>query len=183
MLNIKPKRINSYMSDDLNNIEDEIDELASQALVDELMANPPNSKPKVEIVLSQPKPMSEDSQIEKHINDNVQTTTDIVTQVMTQYAKDIGDDPDRLSAFASIVKANNDTLKILNAQIIRGRDNQTKIEVAKIKQQGEIIKDVMNGDSDGKSVTASRDDVFKEIFKEVEEAEIIDENGEDYSED
>jgi len=171
------------MSDDLNNIEDEIDELASQALVDELMANPPNSAPKAEIVISPPKPMSEDSQIEKHINDNVQTTTNIVNQVMAQFAQDVGDDPDRLTAFANVVKANNDTLKILNAQIIRNRDNQTKIEVTKIKQQGEIIKDVMNADGENKSVVASRDDIFKEIFKEVEDAEVIDENSEDYSED
>jgi hypothetical protein len=169
------------MSDDTKKIEDEIDALANEAFVNELMANPPNQTPSAEIVVSQPKQLASDAQIEEFVNDGVQITNEIVAQVMKTFAQDVGDDPEKLTAFSNIVKANNDTLKILNAQIIRDRDNKTKIEIAKIKEKGDIIKDVLSGKSEDKSIVSTRDEIFKELLKEAEDVEII-EDDEEYVE-
>jgi len=147
---------------DTNDQQDLINELA-----EELLENPPNGSRQYEIEVSENKPLSQDNQIEKFVNDSIQQTDSILQQVLLQYARDVGDDPERIAALSQLVKSKSDSIKILADQLNKARDNETKIELQKLKQQGETIREIINGE-DGKSVVSTRDEIFKEVLKEAE---------------
>lgn len=156
-----------------DNKEDEFDDLAS-SLAKDLLDNPPNSKKSRELIRAEDsKPISEKDQLESYINTSAQKSNSILLQVIEQFANDVGDDPDRANALATLIKSNTDMLKLLNDRLIKREDNKTKVEIQKMKVDGNVIRDVMSGGS-GKSVVASRQELFDELIKDAEEAEFVD---------
>ena len=155
----------------MDDFDTEFEELA-KGLADELQNNPPNQRdfgsPLAVINITD---LNTDPSIEGYINASAQKSNEILTQVIARLAPDVGDDPDRIDAFSKLIKSNTDLLKIFNDQLISNRNNQTKIEVAKIKQSGENLKAAITADG---SVVANRDEMFRALAENAKEAVVED---------
>lgn len=148
------------MTDPEENI---LDELAR-----DLQENPPCQTQSTQISINQPKNISSEDQLEEYINDSTQKSNDILFQVIKNFAADVGDDPERAAAFATLMKSNTDLLKLLNDRLIKVKDNKTKVDIQKLKAEGDTMEKIIDAQ---KSVILNRDEIFKELFKEPEEAE------------
>jgi len=149
-------------------MSDENDQFLDE-LAKELQANPPSQPQSQQIVVQPPQQINGTDALEEYINTNTQKSNDILNQVILKFAADIGDDPERAIAFANLIKSNTDLLKILNDRLIKDKDNQTKIEIQKIKEQGEVLNEAIQ---QGAAVQLARNEMFKEIFKETEPIEV-----------
>ena len=150
----------------MTNEEDNIlDELAK-----DLQANPPCQSQSTQITPTQSKDISKEKDLEAYINDNVQESSDIILQVIKQFAKDVGDDPERAEAFSKLIKSNTDTIKLLNDRLNKDRANKTKKELQKMRGEGKAMEKMIEAQ---KSITLSRDEMFKEVFKDIEDIENI----------
>lgn len=150
-------------NDNLDNIFNE--------LAQDLINNPPNQPQQTQITVPQTiDDLTDDEDLEKFINNNVQVNSSIVTQIMTQFANTVGDDPERIDAFSKLVKSNADLMKILNQRLIKSKDNKVKMEIVKLRQKGEAIREAIETE---RTIISNRDAFFKELLKDAEEAEIV----------
>lgn len=160
-----------------DNQEDEFNDLANE-LAEDLLNNPPNSKKSRELIRAEDtKDIAKKSELEEYVNTSAQKSNSILLKVIEQFANDVGDDPDRANALATLIKSNTDLLKLLNDRLIKREDNKVKLEIQKMKIDGTILNDVMNG-KEGKSVVASRQELFDELIKDAEDAELIEDEEE-----
>jgi len=154
--------------------EDLLNELAA-----DLQANPPNENKMLQTQISLPvnTQLNNDENIEEFINNSTQQSAGILLQVIQKFSNQIGDDPDRASALSELIKGHTNILNLLNQQIIKNRDNQTKIEIQKLKEQGNIIQDVINNDKT--TVVCSRDEMFKQILDDAQDVDLVDDEEEE----
>ena len=145
--------------------ENFLDELAR-----DLQNNPPCQTQSTQITTNQPTDISNHDDLEKYVNDNTQKSNDILFQVISQFAKDVGDDPERAEAFAKLLKSNTDLLKLLNTRLIKEKEMANKLAIQKVKENGESMNKVIESQ---KSIIMNRDEIFKEILKEKKDADII----------
>lgn len=156
----------------MTDAEDILDELAA-----DLQANPPcQGRQTTQITINTPQNLDEDTVKEAYVNNQIQQTNDILVSAMKQFAQDVGDDPERADALSKLIDSNTKLLKLVNDQIIKSRDNKTKVEVEKIKQQSEVIKDAIEKQQ---NIVASRDSVFKEILKDAQDVDLEEVEDED----
>jgi hypothetical protein len=161
------------MSNDLDKIlsedlDDELDEL-----VKDLTENPPTIQQFAAILDKPTVDLNSDATLEGYINMSAQKSNNVLLQVILNFANTVGDDPDRAAALAALIKSNVDILKVLGDQLNKNRDNITKLAVQKMKSEGDIIRETISKEG---SVVTSRDDMFRELFKEAEDAELVDED-------
>ena len=160
------------MAEKNEDLEDIFDELAQ-----DLLNNPPNKPHQNAITVPKTtNDLAEDEDLEKYINDNVQVNSSLVSQITANFANQVGDDPERIAAFATLVKSNADLMKILNQRLIKSKDNKVKIEIEKLRQQGDTIRDAIETE---KSIVSNRDAFFKELLKDAEDAEIVEKEEKD----
>jgi len=159
----------------MTDFEDEFNEIA-KGLAEELQSNPPNQRnfnpPMEEIAV---RDLNSDTTIEEYINTSAQKSNEILNQVLARLAPDVGDDPERIDAFAKLIKSNTEILKIFNDQLINNRNNQTKIVIAKMKHDGSM-KDVIENEE---SVVSSRDDMFRHLIKNAKITEFEEGEGQE----
>lgn len=152
---------------DSNEVDDILNELAA-----DLQANPPKDGNhfNTPITTGQIQQIIDEDALQTYIADNTQQSNNILSQIILRFAQDVGDDPERISALATLIKGQTSLLKLLNDQLIKARDNKTKIEVQKMRSVENNIKDVI---ADNKSIISHREAIFKEILKEAKDAEDI----------
>lgn len=152
----------------MNDSEEKIlDELAA-----DLQSNPPCDTQSTTIVIKQPQDLSHLDDLERYVNESAQKSNDILFQVIKNFAADVGDDPERAAALSTLFKSNTDLIKLLNDRIIKSKNNQTRIEIQKLKEQGHTMEKIIDAQQ---SIITNRDDMFKELFKEAEGADEVDE--------
>jgi hypothetical protein len=151
---------------------EEADDILNELAAD-LQANPPRdgNNFNAPITVGQIEQILDEDALQTYITNNTQQSNNILSQLILRFAQDVGDDPERISALANLIKGQTTLLKLLNDQLIKAKDNKTKIEIQKMKQEGNIIKDAIAGN---KSVVSSRDAIFKEILKDAQDVEEID---------
>lgn len=136
--------------------EDILNELAK-----DLQDNPPCKSQSTQITQSPMTDISKEEDLEKYINDNTQKNNDVLFQVIKQFAQDVGDDPEKAQAFATLLKSNTELLKLLNDRLIKEKEMKTKIEIQKLKESGDSMEKLIDSQ---KSVIMNRDKIFKEIL-------------------
>ena len=144
--------------------EDILDELAR-----DLQTNPPCDPQPTQIHIKQPQDLSRQDDLERYVNESAQKSNDIIHQVIKNFAADVGDDPERAAALSNLVKSNTDLLKLLNDRLIKEKENVVKLEIQKLKQQGDTMEKIIDAQ---KSVISNRDEMFKELFKESNDGDL-----------
>ena len=149
------------MSDEFN--EDILDQLAA-----DLQDNPPSmGSSGGKLTPSPTVDMDDIESVEKYVNESAQKSNDILMQVLQNFAADVHDDPERASAFAQLIKSNTELLKLFNDRINKSKDNQTKILVQQMKGQVTSVKETLEREA---SIVGNRDNIFKEILNDAQEA-------------
>jgi hypothetical protein len=144
-----------------------LDELAA-----DLQNNPPKYGRSTQITVGNTKDISNIDDLETYVNENSQKSNDIMLQVLQNFAKDIGDDAERAEAFAKLVKSNTDLLKILNTRLIKEKEFINKINIEKIRTEKETVNKLIEQQN---SIVMSREEMFKELLKDAQDAEVVDE--------
>ena len=142
---------------------DELEENILDELARDLQTNPPCDPQPTQIHIKQPQDLSKQGDLERYINESTQKSNDIIHQVIKNFAVDVGDDPERAAALSTLVKSNTDLLKLLNDRLIKEKENTVKLEIQKLRHQGESMEKIIDAQ---KSVIMNRDEMFKELFKD-----------------
>lgn len=163
-------------STEVKSIEDELD-----GLLVELQKNPKNlsksssNKPTPPTVIED---ISSEENVLQYIDTNVQKILSTTLDTLQNFAKDVGDDPERVSALAKLMSSNGKILEILNKRLLKDRDIRSKKELQEEKINQAKIKEIIDKN---KSVITGREEMFDYIFEkakneaiDVEEIEMKD---------